>query len=119
MKSTAKSIEKWGLTTNNLVRVNTLLLSPNHWDDNSVGNRHWFFILDGCHNPDPIRGLYNEFLQPSLEQHRKVFEVLGDKLKCQPSDDQLSGVGFSSTRKDTAVVVVQSGTKKRPYKIVF
>ncbi|MAT51416.1 MAG: hypothetical protein CMK32_09570 [Porticoccaceae bacterium] len=119
VKSTAKSIEKWGLTTNNLVRVNTLLLSPNHWDDNSVGNRHWFFILDGCHNPDPIRGLYNEFLQPSLEQHRKVFEVLGDKLKCQPSDDQLSGVGFSSTRKDTAVVVVQSGTKKRPYKIVF
>lgn len=113
------SQERWGLKTLDLVRVNSVVLSPNHWDDNAVGNKHWFFILEGCKNPLPTRGIYNEFLHPKLEKHRKVFEVLGDKTKCPVAADQLSGVGFSSTRNDKVTVVAMAPTLNRPYTIVF
>jgi hypothetical protein len=109
----------WGLQTEKFIRVQTVMHSPNHWDDNSVGNKHWFFILEGCINPDPTRGIYNEFLSSKLEAHRKVFEVLGARTMCQPTPDQLSGVGFSSTKKDTVTVAVTSNGKRRQYKVQF
>lgn len=96
--------EKWGLSTESFVEVDTLMLSPNYWGGNQVGNKHWFFIINGCRNPLPTRGIYNEFLRGDLEQHRKVFEVLGDKTKCPVEQEQLSGLGFSSTRKDAVSV---------------
>jgi hypothetical protein len=113
------SREKWGLKTGTLTKVNMVMLSPNHWDDKAVGNRHHFFILDGCNNPEPTRGIYNEFLSPALEKHRRVFELLGSKTKCAPTADQLSGVGFSSTRTATVKVMVQTKTCRRPYAIKF
>ena len=113
------SQEKWGLKTLDLVRVNSLVLSPNHWDENAVGNKHWFFILDGCKNPLPTRGIYNEFLHPKLEKHRKVFEVLGDKTKCPIAADQLSGVGFSSTRKDKVTLLATGPALNKAYTITF
>jgi len=113
------SREVWGLRTLDLVRVNALVLSPNHWDGDGVGNRHWFFLLEGCRNPLPPRSIYNEFLHPGLEKHRRVFEVLGDKMKCPYSDEQLSGVGFSSTRKDRVTVIAMGPNLNRPYTIVF
>lgn len=119
IKSGTSSQEKWGIATGNLVKVNTLLLSPNHWDDNATGNKHWFFILDGCKNPEPTRGIYNEYLNPALEKHRKVFEILGDKTKCPVADEQLSGLGFSSTRHDTATVLVKGPRLQKAYTITF
>lgn len=108
--------EKWGVKTNTPTRVNVLMLSPNHWENSSkTGNRHYFFILDKCMNPEPARGIFNEFLKSSLERHRRVFEVLGNKAKCQPSDNQLSGVGFSSTRSDSVDVIADG----RPFTITF
>lgn len=115
----AVSQEKWGLKTLNLVRVNSVVLSPNYWDDNAVGNKHWFFLLEGCKNPVPMRGIYNEFLHPRLEKHRKVFEVLGDKTKCPVAEDQLSGVGFSSTRKDRVTVIAMGPSLQKAYTIIF
>jgi hypothetical protein len=115
----AASIDKWGIKTETLVQVDTLLLSPNHWDGQGVGNRHWFFILKDCKNPDAVRGIYNEFLRSDLDQHRKVFEVLGSKTKCPASDGQLSGVGFSSGRGDEITVVVKKGNSNRAYTIQF
>lgn len=111
--------EKWGLKTLDLVRVNSVVLSPNYWDDNAAGNKHWFFVLEGCKNPVPTRGIYNEFLNPTLETHRKVFEVLGDKTKCPVADEQISGVGFSSTRKDRVTVVATGPSLNKAYTIVF
>lgn len=109
----------WGVNTETFVKVNTLMLSPNHWDDNAVGNKHWFFILEGCANPEGTRGIYNEFLRSNLEPHRKVFEVLGSKTRCVPSNDQLSGLGFSSTRGDEVTIRV-TGTKiNKTYKVKF
>jgi hypothetical protein len=107
--------EKWGLKTNSLIPVDTIMLSPNHWDGNGIGNRHWFFILEGCKNPEPVRGIYNEFLNNELERNRKVFEILGSKTKCQYSDEQLSGLGFSSTREDSVILVADN----KSYKVEF
>ena len=66
------------------------------------------FALKNCKCPDPVRGIYNEFLRSDLDKHRKVFEVLGAKTKCQPKadDDQVSGVGFTSARGDSVTIVV-------------
>jgi hypothetical protein len=112
---TAQNIsqEKWGLKTESYVKVNAVTLSPNYWGDNAVGNKHTFFVLDGCKSDEATRGIYNEFLHPRLEQHRKVFEIIGDKTKAQPTDDQLSGLGFSSTKHDTFLVKVQQGKRQR------
>ena len=109
----------WGLKTLGLVPVNSIIVSPNHWDGDATGNKHLFFILDGCRNPKPARGIFNEFLNSRLEKHRKVFEVLGDKTKCPVVADQMSGVGFSSTRKDKATVLVSKQKRTSAYTIVF
>ena len=110
------SQEKWGLTSETYVKVNAVTLSPNYWGDNAVGNKHTFFVLDGAKNDEPTRGIYNEFLNPRLIEHRKVFEVIGDKTKCQPTEGQLSGLGFSSTKKDSVIIKVDN---KRLYRVGF
>ncbi len=111
--------DKWSLKTETMHKVKTILLSPNHWDGNNVGNKHVFFILEGCKVDGPARGIYNEFLASGLEKHRKVFEVLGDKTKCPPTQEQLSGVGFSTTRGDEVAVLVKSGSQERLLNIHF
>ena len=111
------SQEKWGLTTEQYVNVNAVMLSPNYWGDNSVGNKHTFFVLDNCKSDEDTRGFYNEFLHSRLEPHRKVFEVIADKTKCQPTEGQLSGLGFSSTKKDSFIVRVTQGKKQRLFNV--
>lgn len=115
----ASSTQKWGVPTQTLVPVDTVMLSPNHWDGEGVGNRHHFFMLKGCRNPEPARGIYNEFLRGDLEPHRKVFEVLGSKTKCEPTDEQLSGVGFSAGRGDTVVALVKGKKINKAFEIAF
>ncbi len=107
------SREAWGLKTEQFIKVNAVTLSPNYWGENAIGNKHTFFVLDGAKNNEPTRGIYNEFLHPRLEQHRKVFELIGDKTKCQPTDGQIAGLGFSSTKKDSVLVKVTQGKRQR------
>ena len=109
------SQDKWGIKTETLVPVNIIAFSPNHWGDNKIGAKHLIFGLRDCKNPEPTRGIYNEYLRSDLEKHRKVFEVLGSKTKCKPTDDQISGLGFTAARGDSVTVVVNG----RPYKLVF
>jgi hypothetical protein len=118
---TAGSIaqNKWGIKTESFVKVNTIMFSPNYWDDNAVGNKHWFFLLDGCVSDEPTRGIYNEFLNPTFDKHRKVFEVIGDRTKCQPTPSQLSGLGFSSTKSDSVIVKVKFAKSQKSYRILF
>lgn len=111
--------EKWGIKTESLVKVQTVMFSPNHWDDHAIGNKHWFFILEGCKADLPARGIYNEFLLPEFEKHRKVFEVLGDKTKCPVVDEQLSGLGFSSTKQDSVTVQVKGDKLNKQHRIIF
>jgi len=105
----------WNITTNSYHKVSAMCLSPNFWDDNKVGSKHYFFLLDQCKNPDSIRGLYNEDLKPELIKHRKVFETLGAQLKCPASDSQVSGLGFNSTVRNELNVRADN----RPYIIKF
>lgn len=111
------SMMKWGLSTEQYVQVDMVTLSPNHWGDNAVGNKHTFFVLRGAKNDEPTRGIYNEFLHPRLEPHRKVFEVIGDKTKCQPTEGQLSGLGFSSTKRTSFLARVQQGRRQRLFNV--
>lgn len=109
--------DMWGLTTEQYVKVDAVTLSPNYWGVNAVGNKHTLFILHGAKNDEPTRGIYNEFLHSRLEPHRKVFEVIGDKTKCQPTEGQLSGLGFSSTKHTNVLVRVQQGKKQRLFNV--
>ena len=111
--------KKWGTTTEQFVKVSTIMNSPNHWDGQSKGNKHVFFILDQCVNPDSTRGIYNEFLMNELTPHRKVFETIAAKTMCPSVPNQLSGVGFSSTRKDTVLAQVVTDKATINYSIKF
>lgn len=119
IKADGISKEKWGINTEQFVPVQTVMYSPNYWDGNATGNKHWFFMLAGCKNPEPTRGIYNEFLLGHLDKHRKVFEVLGDKIKCPVADEQLSGVGFSSTIRATVTVLVKTERAQKLYNVNF
>ena len=116
--SSSTSREEWGISTQKFQKVEMVMLSPNHWDEQEKGNKHYFFMLDGCKNPDAARGFYNEFLRDELHEHRKVFEVLGSKLKAEPTEQQLSGLGFSSTKRNHLLCRV-SGTFNRVLKVKF
>lgn len=118
LKDDARSQDIWGIKTSVFQKVQLVLNSPNHWDGEQTGNKHVFFILEGCANPVGTRGFYNEYLKPELDKHRKVFEMLGSKIKVQPSDEQLSGLGFSTTQRNHVFVKV-SGSFNRTVKVVF
>jgi hypothetical protein len=116
--SSVSNQEVYSINSNKYHRVNMIMKSPNHWDGEETGNKHYFFIIDKCRTDKDIRGLYNEFLNEGLREHRKVFEVLGNKLKAKPTENQLSGFGFSSTRKDEVLCRVK-GSFNRILKIQF
>ena len=116
--STQRSKDIWNISTQNWHKVNMIMNSPNHWDGEETGNKHTFFILEGCCNEDTARGFYNEFLSNDLTEHRKVFEVLGSKMKTSESEEQLSGVGFSSTVRNSVTLKV-TGKTNRMIKVVF
>lgn len=121
LPSTQATRMVWGIPTQAFHPVSALMLSPNHWDGGTIGNRHYFFMLDGCTNDGSARGFFNEFLDERLTPHRKVFEVLAGKMKPeQPSNPmgQLSGLGFSSTRRDSVVCKVK-GSFSRIIRITF
>lgn len=118
LESKTVSKEIYRLESNKFHKVNLVCLSPNHWNNNNVGNKHYFFMLEGCKCPTSIRSFHAENLIPELAQHRKVLEVLGNTTMIEPTDKQLSGLGFNATVRDELIVRVQ-GTHKRVLKIKF
>lgn len=110
--------EIYGLNSNQFHKVNLICLSPNHWNDNNVGNKHYLFMLEDCKSPKPIRSFHIENILPELAKHRKVLEVLGDTYKVESTDKQLSGLGFNATVRDELIVKL-TGSHKRIIKIKF
>jgi hypothetical protein len=118
LPETTASRDIYGLETNQFHKVNLVCLSPNHWGVNNVGNKHYFFMLDGCKSPSSIRSFHNENLASDLLEHKKVMEVLGATNMISPADKQLSGLGFNATVNDELIVKL-GGNFKRTLKIKF
>ncbi len=131
----------WGLQTQTFQKAAVVMLSPNFWDSYApgtatfeslgdvdadervakafgIGNKHWFFMLEGCANEGTARPFYNEMLRSDLEPHRKTMEMVGAKMKTDLAYRQLSGLGFSSTQRAELTVRV-TGSSVRVLKVVF
>ena len=116
-EQTSKTL--WGVQTQTFCPVDVVMQSPNHWDNaGGIGNRHLFFMLRDCRNEGKARGFFNEYLAESLSAHRKTLEMVGARMKTEEAAHQLSGLGFSSTKRDNVVVRVKGATT-RTLKVVF
>lgn len=115
--STASKII-WGVPTRQFRKVTMVMRSPNFWDGQTIGNQHLFFMLEGCRQEGTVRGVYNEFLRSELEPHRKVMELVGSKVRTEESDQQLSGLGFSTTQRNHLVCRV-TGSFTRQINVII
>lgn len=119
LPSETSSKEIWNVKTNQFVPVSVVMQSPNYWDsEDGIGHRHIFFMLKNCVNPESPNGFYNEFLKEELLEHKRGLEALGAKCRVKHSNDQLSGVGFSTTKRNDILVKVV-GTTERVIKVKF
>jgi hypothetical protein len=111
---------KWGVELGRFVPVKAVMFSPNRWGGagDGVGHRHLFMVVEGCLSDEQPNGFYNEFLRPELHPHRKVLEALGGRMKVEPSPDQLSGFGFSTSKRDSVLCRV-SGHANRIVRVAF
>lgn len=57
-------------------------------------------------------------MKSDLEKHKRVFEALGSKCHVEDTEDQLSGIGFSMTKRGDLIVKVK-GSTERVMKIKF
>lgn len=103
----------WNITTNQFVPVSVICYSPNYFDNqDSCGHRHLFFMLKDCINPEEPNGIFNEYLKNELNEHKHVMEALGEKCHVVDADDQLSGIGFSMTKRADLLVKVKGSTER-------
>lgn len=117
--STISTRNVWGVSTNQFVPVSVICYSPNYFDEqDEFGHRHMFLMLKDCINSESPNSFYNEYLKEDLMKHKRVFECLGAKCHVEEAEDQLSGIGFSMTKRADLIVKV-TGQSERVLKIKF
>jgi hypothetical protein len=115
-KTLSKNI--WNLDTNSFHKVNLICTSPNHWGDNAIGTKEWFFMLQDCKTDQPMRAFHVDQLHSDLMPVRKAIDLLGNYKQVQPAEKQLAGIGFNATQRDELIVKVK-GSHQRVIKILF
>lgn len=114
VESTTSSYSQtvWGTKTNTFVPVGVVSYSPNHWGENASGHKQLMLFLKDCIADEELKGFFNEQVSNDLREHRKTLQVVSDKLTMAHSDEQLSGLGFSFTKRNTVLVEVTGATKR-------
>lgn len=107
LESSRTQKEVNNVLTSRFQTVNMITYSPNHWT-NQIGNKHVFFIIKGAKVDIPLRPFFNEFLSQEMQENRKVFELISGKMMVNPTNDQLTGVGFSLTQKTQFITRVNN-----------
>ena len=98
-----KLINKSSVDTK-FITVDHVMLSPNYWNA-EVGNKHVFFTTKDFDLEQDVRGFFNEYLDNDLNEHRKVFEILGNRTKISDNkENALRGYGFSTTMDNQLIV---------------
>lgn len=118
LESTSVSKEMYGIQTQEFHKVELLCLSPNHWSDNPVGNKHYFFMVEKAKCNEKIRSFHVENLKQDLLEHRKVMEVLGNTTMIDTNQKHLAGLGFNATVKDE-IIVKCKGSFSRMLKVII
>lgn len=110
----------WNVKTNSFLPVELVMYSPNYWDEqDGIGHKQYFFIIKDMINPETPNGFYNEFLRNDLITNKRAFAALGSYMKVAESNDQLSGLGFSSTKPNHLIVRTTSENLTSLIKIKF
>ena len=117
----ASNSSTWSLEQESFVPVTMMMNSPNFWGGNRAGNKHFIFMLEGCISTEPVTGFFNEYMHPDLREYGDVLEKLAQSLKTPlTGEEQVSGVGFSTTKRNNAIVrVTTAGDKTNHYNIQF
>ena len=98
-----------------LVTVDTVLLSPNYWATTGKGNKHLFFLRKGEQiDISQVRPYNIEQLRPELQKHRKVLQLLSNKIQIN-GKPQLVGYGMSFSKKRKILVTMDG----RPYLVIL
>ncbi len=117
LPETTSSKQLWNLDTNEFHKVNLVCTSPNHWGDNNIGTKEYFFMLQGCQPDTELKGFHTDHLNAELTNIRKAIGLLGNYKMVAPSKG-LAGIGMNSTIHDEVIVKVK-GSHSRILKITF
>lgn len=108
----------WGVESGSFHKVSLVCLSPNYWGNNNIGNKHYFFMLDGCKPDTTLRTFHNEYLNGELLKFRKEMEVLGSVCTAEGKQNGMAGLGFNATVRDSVILKLK-GTHNRVVKVNF